>query len=101
MKNPVYNALLAELYICGIATTMFYGEHLFGEQEDNIMMPIAMLSLLVLSVSIMGYLFCYTPLSLFLEGKKEEALQFFVKTVGTFSVITIIAFAGILFLGQI
>ena len=74
---------------------MFYGEGLVGK-EDEVIMPIAMLSLLVLSASIMGYLFCYTPIALFLEGKKEEALHFFIRTVGSFAIITIFMF-GVMF----
>ena len=96
MKNPLYNAVLAEGYICLVAFVMFYGQVLVGE-EDEVIMPIAMLSLLVLSASIMGYLFCYTPIALFLEGKKDEALQFFLRTVGSFAVITLLMF-GALFL---
>jgi hypothetical protein len=88
MKKPLYNALLAEGYICLIASVMFYGQPLVRE-EDAVIMPIAMLSLLVLSASLMAYLFCYAPLALFLEGKKEAAVQFFFKTVGYFALITL------------
>lgn len=91
MKNPLYHALLAEGYICLIASVMFFGQP-FVREEDAVIMPIAMLSLLVLSASIMAYLFCYVPVALFLEGKKEEALQFFFKTVSYFGVITLIVF---------
>ena len=81
MKTPLYHALLAEGYICLVACTMYFGQPFVGE-EDSVIMPIAMLSLLVLSASIMAYLFCYTPLALFIEGKKEEAVQFFFDRVG-------------------
>lgn len=92
MKNPLYNAALAEGYICLVAFVMFYGQP-FLREGDAVIMPIAMLSLLVLSVSIMGYLFCYTPLALFTEGKKEEAVNFFLKTVGAFALITAVVFS--------
>ena len=97
MKTPLHHALLAEGYICLVACTMYFGQSFVGE-EDSVIMPIAMLSLLVLSVSIMGYLFCYTPLALFLEGKKEEALQFFFKTVGYFAGITLLVFTAMFLL---
>jgi hypothetical protein len=96
MKNPLLNAVLAEGYICLVASIMFYGQPFVGE-KDEVIMPIAMLSLLVLSVSIMGYLFCYTPLALFMEGKRDESLQFFLKTVGSFAGITLFVF-GTMFL---
>ena len=92
MKNPLYNAILAEGYICLVASVMFYGQP-FVREEDAVIMPIAMLSLLVLSASIIAYLFCYTPLTLFTEGKKEEALNFFLKTVGAFALITAAVFS--------
>ena len=92
MKNPLYNALLAEGYICLIASVMFYGQPLVRE-EDAVIMPIAMLSLFVLSASIMAYLFCYAPLALFLEGKKEDAVQSIFKTVGYFALMTLGVFA--------
>lgn len=72
---------------------MFYGSELVGE-EDSVIMPMAMLSLFVLSASIMGYLFCYTPLALLLEGKEEEASRFFLKTAGTFAAITLVIFSA-------
>jgi hypothetical protein len=71
---------------------MFYGSRFVGG-EDAVIMPMAMLSLLVLSTSVMGYLFCYAPLVLFLEGEKEKALQFFLKTIGYFAIITVIMFS--------
>lgn len=92
MKNPLYNAVLAEGYICLVAFIMFYGGQFVGE-EDSLIMPMAMLSLLVLSVSVMGYLFFYTPLALFLEGKKEDAVHVLLKTIGYFAVITVTIFS--------
>jgi hypothetical protein len=49
-----------------------------------------MLSLLVLSVSVMAFLFFYQPVVLLLDGKREEALAFFLRTVGTFAAGTIL-----------
>ncbi len=92
MKNPFYNAVLAEGYICLVASVMFYGTQFVGG-EDSVIMPMAMLSLFVLSASVMGYLFFYTPIALFLEGKKEEALHFLLKTISYFAIITLIIFS--------
>jgi hypothetical protein len=52
-------------------------------------MPIIMLSLLVLSVSVMAYIFGYQPLVLFLDDKRKEAISLFLKTVGIFGGITL------------
>ncbi len=47
-----------------------------------------MLSLLVLSVSVMAFLFFYQPVIMLLEGKRQEAVTFFFKTVATFAIAT-------------
>jgi hypothetical protein len=33
----------------------------------------------------MGFLFVYQPLQLYMEGRKAEALAFFLRTLGTFA----------------
>ena len=58
-----------------------------AELEETLFIPMAMLSLFVLSAAVMGFLFIYHPATLFLEGKKNEALSHFSKTVGTFALI--------------
>jgi hypothetical protein len=55
-----------------------------------VLFPMIMLSLLVLSVSVMAFLFFYQPVVLLLDGKRDEALAFFLRTVGTFAAGTIL-----------
>lgn len=88
-KNPFYNALVALGYIVGIVLILFIGPRVLGGPEESILYPMAALSLLVLSVSVMAYLFFYQPIVMLLDGKREEALSFFLRTVGTFAVGTI------------
>ena len=95
-RNPFLNALAASLYIVVVASALFYVPKFVGP-VDSVLAPIAMLSLFVLSAAVMGYVFCYEPLQLFLEGSKKEAADLFVKTVGIFAVITLFIFC-ILFL---
>jgi hypothetical protein len=45
----------------------------------------------------MAFLFFYRPAVLLIENKREEAVSFFLKTLGTFGVITI----GLLFIAAI
>lgn len=97
MKTPIFHAIAAECYISLVATFFFYAPMYLGESEDTVFAPMAMLSLLVLSVAIMGYLFFYTPLALFIAGKREEGIQFFGKTILFFALITSFVFS-ILFL---
>lgn len=90
MKNPILNAILAGGYIAIIVLTMnvFMSLGKEGDGEDTILIPMTMLSLLTLSVAVMGYLFGAEPLRLFLDGQKQEAITFFLKTLAAFAVIT-------------
>ncbi|MBI4094567.1 MAG: hypothetical protein HY435_00015 [Candidatus Liptonbacteria bacterium] len=99
-KNPFLNALLAALYIVLVASIMYYGPGLHGE-KDTIIIPIAVISLFTLSAAVMGYLFLYEPLRLYLDGEKKSAVALFLKTVAVFAGITALVlltlFFGILF----
>ena len=97
-RNPYLNALVAGLYIVGIVLLITYGPTFVREKPDTILAPIAMLSLLVLSVAFMCYAFFYQPILVYMEGQKREAVELFTKTLVAFAVITaivvIIAFAA-------
>ncbi len=71
---------------------MFYGtEH--AHPNNSIIVPIAVLSLFSLSAAVMGYLFLYQPILLFLDGHKKNAINLFLQTVAVFAGITILVFA--------
>jgi hypothetical protein len=84
MKKPFLYAFLAALYIVFIALGMQVAS-LVLPAKDNIIMPMAMLSLFVLSAAIMGFLFLSEPIRLYMENQKHEAIIFFGKTVGFFA----------------
>lgn len=90
-ENPLINALSATLYISVVASGMFFTEK-SPEPVYPLLVGIAMLSLFVLSVAVMGYIFFYRPVILIAEGKKVEALHFFLKTTGYFAIITLSIF---------
>ena len=94
-RKPFLNAVAASVYISIVSSFMFYGSKLFPK-EDTLLAPIAMLSLFTLSAAVMGYLFLYQPLMLFLDGNRKKAVDFFLRTVAVFSAITILAFALLL-----
>lgn len=96
MKKPFTYSLVAALYIVFIVSIMSSISS-YMPKEDNIFMPIVMLSLLVLSVAIMGFLFLSEPLQLYLENQKKEAITFFTKTVAFFACFVIL-FVLLLFL---
>jgi len=87
-KNPYINALLAAAYIVFVVLLITYGPAYVRDKPDTILAPVAMLSLLVFSVALMGYLFFLQPVAMYLEGQKREAMELFTKTLGAFAVIT-------------
>lgn len=90
-KNPIVNALSASAYIILVVTVMTFVTQPLKNKPDTFFAPITFLSVLTLSVAVMAFLFFYQPLQLFIEGKKKEAVSLFVKTVGIFAAITVVA----------
>jgi len=97
--NPYLNALTAVAYVALVASLMFFGSS-YIDPVDNVLMPIAMLSLLVLSVVVMATCFFYQPIQLFLAGDKAGATTLFTKTIAAFALITFVIFATLLLLSQ-
>jgi hypothetical protein len=99
-KNPILNALSASAYIILVVGVMTLVTQPLKNKPDTFLTPITVLFVLTLSVSVMAFLFFYQPLQLFIEGKKKEAIDLFLKTVLIFAAITILIlallFSGIL-----
>ena len=94
-RNPFLNALLATLYIIGI---VFVVDTLTSlAPVETILIPMAVLSLFVLSAAVMGFLFLAEPLNLYFEGHRLEAVSFFVKTLGTFACFVVVFVAALLY----
>ena len=89
-KNPIINALGASAYIILIVSVMTFVTQPLRNKPDTFFAPITALFVLTLSVTVMAFLFFYQPLQFFVEGKKKEAVNLFVKTVRTFAVITVV-----------
>jgi len=90
-KNPIINALSASAYIILVVSVMNFVNQPLRNKPDTFGAPIIVLSVLTFSVAVMAFLFVYQPLLLFIEGKKKEAVNLFIKTVGVFGVITAVA----------
>lgn len=97
--NPFVNAFLALAYIVTVVLVMSTFVDGPVEQKAPLLVPIAMLSLLTLSVAVMGYLFVYQPLCLYLDGEKKAAAQLFLKTVGTFGAVVAVLMLTLSILG--
>lgn len=96
-KNPFYNALAALIYIVVIVTVLFNLSHITGGEDENMLFPIAGLSLLVLSVAFMAYTFFYQPVVMLLDGKRDEAAKLFIRTLAIFACGTATVFTISLF----
>ena len=99
IKNPFINAGAAAVYIGAV---VFFFNLLSNPSTPDtaltpILAPLVLLSLLVLSVLVMAYCFFFTPVQMYLDGQKKEAIDLFVKTVGVFAGITILIFAILFF----
>lgn len=89
-QNPFINALCASLYIAAVVAGIFIAPP-EASNIPEIFAPFIMLSLLVLSVLVMGYLFFAEPLQLYLDDKRKEAIHLFTKTVFIFAGITLVS----------
>lgn len=99
-KNPIINALSASGYIILVVSVMTFVTQPLKNKPDTFFAPVTVLFVLTLSVAVMAYLFFYQPLQLFIEGRKKEAVNLFVKTIGVFAVLTIVVLT-LLFSGLI
>jgi len=95
--KPFYNAVLAAGYIVGLVYFIFtfVAQPNTPDSQTSLLVPIAMLSLFVLSSAVMSYLFLYEPLMLYFDNKRQEAVRFFLATIGIFALITLV-FLGLL-----
>lgn len=99
-KNPFLNALSGLAYICLVSSLLFFGPHA-SQPKDTILIPIAMLSLFSLSAAMMGLLFFYQPILLFLEGHRADATKLVLQTIGSFAGITVLLLCLILLSGSL
>lgn len=86
-KNSLINSLAAFLYISLVVAMINFGGKM-AAKEDSFMAPVAFLSLFTLSAAVMGYIFCYQPIQLYVDGKKKQAVELFLKTVVLFACLT-------------
>lgn len=74
------NALGTAAYVTIVSAVMNNAEKIFG-QTKSLIGPIAFLLLFVTSAAITGGLVLGKPVMLYLEGKKEDAVKFFICTI--------------------
>lgn len=93
-KNPFINAGAAGVYIG--AVVLFINYLARPDTPDTLLVPLAMISLLVLSVLVMAYCFFLTPMQMYLDGAKKEAVSLFTKSFVTFAAIVVVLLGTLL-----
>jgi hypothetical protein len=89
-RNPLLNALVAALYIIAVALVLFLTLDNMESLVPEVLIPILVISLFVLSTAVMAYIFLYEPVKLYFEGKNKEGLSLFLKTTGVFGGLVLI-----------
>jgi len=92
-KNPIINALTASVYIILVVAVMDFVTQPLRNRPDTFFAPIMVLFVLTFSVAVMAYLFFYQPLQFFIDGKRKQAVQLFLQTVGVFGFTTVVLLA--------
>lgn len=96
LKLAGLHALGTALYVVLVALFLNGLSIIFrGKPDNEILAPIAMLLLFVLSASITGSLVLGRPILWYLDGKKKDAITLFVATIGFLFLLTVIAFLGL------
>lgn len=90
LKYSFINAILTAVYVVLVAFFMYSVSQTPSESEGNVIIPIAILMLLVISVAIVGSLLFGRPIMWYIDGKKKQAIVLLVYTLGIFLAITII-----------
>lgn len=90
-SNPYINGISAAAYVWGVALLISHIASLHHDTPDNLVGAVAAVSLIVFSTAVMAFFFFYRPVTLLFEHKKEESLAFFLKTLGTFGAIGLLA----------
>ena len=74
---------------------MQFIESIRHDTPDTVFDVMGVLSLLVFSAAVMAFLFFYQPILRLVEGKKVEAISYFLKTLGIFGLITAILLVAV------
>lgn len=87
--HPLLNALGAVTYIGLVVSFLRFLEKYHHDTPDTIVDGMGALSLLVCSVAVMAFLFFYHPVLMLIDNRKQEALSYFLTTLGIFGLITL------------
>lgn len=89
---------MAAAYIGGLVQLMHYISSFRRDTPDTLIDGVGALSLFVFSAAVMGFLFFYRPATLLVEGRRPEALSYFLKMLATFGAITLLVVGAVIVL---
>lgn len=95
--GALVDAAITTAYIALVAWALINAEHIFAgaEPEDNLLIPIVMLMLFVVSAAITGLAVLGKPIMWYVDGKRKEAIYLLGLTIG-FLVLLGLIFVSIL-----
>lgn len=93
MKQGILQAVGVGLYCATVGTIMQNGDKFFGK-HDTFITPIAVLTMLCVSVLTCALIVFKKPYELFFDGKKKEALNTVVYTAVSLFVILAVLFVS-------
>jgi hypothetical protein len=89
IQRSFWNALGTVAYVAVVATLMSNGEKIFGQMSD-ILGPLIVLTLFVLSAAVTSSLVLGKPILMYLNNQKSEAVRLFIYTLGWLALAIII-----------
>lgn len=92
IKFATVNVVLTVAYVFLVALFLNSAETIFSNLGKTILIPIVMLLLFIFSASICGFLMLGRPILWYLEGKKREAVELFIYSLGMLFLILIAVF---------
>ncbi len=98
-KQGLYQSLGIVGYVSLVAGIMWNIEKVLGQTADSYFAPVTFITLFSTSALICGLIVFYKPYTLFLAGKKKEAIDVVVSTAISLFAILVLLFT-ILFLSK-
>ncbi|MDO8499797.1 MAG: hypothetical protein Q7S66_04005 [bacterium] len=95
LARALGHAVLAVTYITSVTLFMSNAEKTINP-EKNFLGPVVFLTLLVLSVAVMGILIFGKPILMYLDNNKKEAVYMLLATVGWLAVALVLGVSALL-----
>ena len=99
LRYALLHAIAVVLYVAALVCLIFFGESIVSPNIPELVAPILVLLLLVVSAAVMGMLVFLRPLMWYLDGKKKEAIHLAIYTVAGIAIIAALICASLIAFG--